>query len=69
MTDMKGFMHGVNLGGWLSQCNHQKSHYEEFIIEKDLQIIKSWGLDHVRLPVDYNLVQNNNLKKIIFLYL
>ena len=60
MTDMKGFMHGVNLGGWLSQCNHQKSHYEEFIIEKDLQIIKSWGLDHVRLPVDYNLVQNNN---------
>lgn len=58
MASMQGFKRGVNLGGWLSQCVHTKEHYDNFITEKDFQIIKSWGLDHVRLPVDYDLVQN-----------
>ena len=58
MATMEGFKHGVNLGGWLSQCVHTKEHYETFITEEDLKVIKSWGLDHVRIPVDYNLVQN-----------
>lgn len=57
MTDMTGFKHGVNLGGWLSQCNHTKERYDTFITEKDFETIKSWGLDHVRIPVDYNLVE------------
>lgn len=58
MSKMEGFKHGINLGGWLSQCNYDKKHFDSFIQEKDLEIIKSWKLDHVRVPVDYNLVQN-----------
>lgn len=57
---MQGFIHGINIGGWLSQCEHTKTHYDTFICEKDFATIKSWGLDHVRIPVDYNLVQNND---------
>ena len=57
---MKGFEHGINLGGWLSQCIHTKEHYDSFIHADDLKIIKSWNLDHVRVPVDYNLVQDKN---------
>lgn len=60
MANMNGFKHGINLGGWLSQCNHTKAHYDSFIHAEDMQVIKNWGLDHVRLPVDYNLVQDKN---------
>lgn len=57
MKEFKGFMHGVNLGGWLSQCNHKKETYDNWIKEEDIKTISNWGLDHVRLPVDYNLVE------------
>ncbi len=57
MRTLEGFKHGVNLGGWLSQCDHTKNRYDTFITEEDIRIIKSWGLDHVRVPVDYNLVE------------
>ena len=55
-----GFQHGVNLGGWFSQCDYSEERYRSFICERDLQTIAAWGLDHVRLPVDYNLVQNED---------
>ena len=58
MRLLEGYMHGVNLGGWLSQCDHTKDRYDNFIVEKDFEVIKSWGLDHVRVPVDYNLVED-----------
>lgn len=57
---LEGFMRGINLGGWLSQCNHTEERYSTFIREDDIKTIKSWGLDHVRLPIDYNLVQNDD---------
>ena len=57
MKEFTGFMHGVNLGGWFSQCNHTEERYNTFITRKDFEVIKSWGLDHVRLPIDYNLVE------------
>ena len=57
MKQFNGFMHGVNLGGWYSQCNHTEERYDNFIKKEDFSTIKSWGLDHVRLPVDYNLIQ------------
>lgn len=57
MVDMTGFMHGINLGGWISQCRHTKEHYDSFIVKDDIKKIAGWGLDHVRLPVDYNLVE------------
>lgn len=55
-----GYKKGVNLGGWLSQCCHTKEHYDTFINETDIGKIAAWGADHVRLPVDYNLVENND---------
>ena len=60
MKTFSGFMHGVNLGGWLSQCDHSQKRYDTFITEEDFAVIKSWGLDHVRLPVDYNLVETED---------
>ncbi len=54
------FVRGINLGGWLSQCSHTQSHYRTFIQKKDIERIASWGLDHVRLPVDYNLLQDED---------
>ena len=53
----EGFEKGVNLGGWLSQCVHTNEHYDTFITEKDFAEISTWGLDHLRLPVDYNLIE------------
>lgn len=62
MKNFAGYEKGINLGGWLSQCgnNYTKEHYDSFIKEEDIKIIASWGLDHVRLPVDYNVVQNED---------
>ncbi|WP_044916478.1 glycoside hydrolase family 5 protein [Butyrivibrio sp. WCE2006] len=60
MKQFPGFSHGINLGGWLSQCNHTKERYDNFIKESDIEKIKSWGLDHIRVPVDYNLVEEKD---------
>lgn len=30
---------GINLGGYLSQCKHERDHYESFIQEGDLKQI------------------------------
>lgn len=60
MRQFSGFMHGVNLGGWFSQCDHSEERYNNFIKEEDFKTISSWKLDHVRLPVDYNLVENED---------
>jgi aryl-phospho-beta-D-glucosidase BglC (GH1 family) len=49
---------GINLGGYLSQCEHTKNHYESFITEQDIITIASWGFDHVRVPVDYVLLED-----------
>jgi aryl-phospho-beta-D-glucosidase BglC (GH1 family) len=56
-------MRGINMGGWLSQIDaiHEKDperfpgidkHMETFIGEGDFINVKSWGFDHVRIPVD-----------------
>lgn len=60
MKEFTGYMHGINLGGWLSQCNYEKQHLDTFILENDIATIKKWGMDHIRLPVDYNLFQNED---------
>lgn len=62
MKVWKGYQKGINLGGWFSQCNHTQDRYESFIKEEDIRLISSWGLDHLRLPVDYNLVEDENGK-------
>lgn len=62
MKQLEGYLKGINLGGWISQCgnNYNEEHYNTFIREEDIARIKSWGLDHVRLPIDYNVVQNED---------
>ena len=71
MKKLEGFMHGVNLGGWLSQCDHTKERYDTFITEKDIEVIAGWKLDHIRVPVDYDLVEdeNGNYKEEGFAYI
>lgn len=53
---------GMNLGGFLSQCVHVESHYKSFIIEQDIQTIAAWGFDHVRLPIDYEVFEEEDGK-------
>lgn len=63
MKEFTGFKRGVDLGGWLSQCDnndYSEKHFSEFITEKDFDVIKSWGLDHVRLPFDYNVIMTDS---------
>lgn len=64
MKIWNGYRHGVNLGGWLSQCSHTIDNYEHFIVKDDFKTIGAWGLDHVRLPIDYDLFLDENFKFI-----
>lgn len=56
MRKFEGYNRGVNLGGWLSQCDHTKERYDTFIKEEDFAEIAKRKFDHVRIPVDYELV-------------
>lgn len=60
MKNFKGFTKGVNLGGWLSQCDYNEKHFNDYITEEDIKKIASWGADHVRIPIDYNVIQNSD---------
>lgn len=55
-----GVMRGVNLGGWLSQCDYSEERLDTFITEDDFKQIAALGFDHVRIPVDYNVIQNED---------
>lgn len=57
MKEFVGYKKGINLGGWYSQCDHSQERYDTFIVESDLERIKKMGFDHVRCPIDYNLVE------------
>ena len=58
MKKFEGFQRGINLGGWLSQCDHSEERYANFIKEEDIRRISEWGLDHIRIPVDYELFED-----------
>ncbi len=57
MRELVGFKKGVDLGGWLSQCDYSKERLDHFVEEQDIAKVASWGVDHVRLPFDFNIVQ------------
>ena len=48
------------MGGYFSQCEHTYAHYESFIKEEDIRQIHSWGFDHVRIPIDYEVFEDEN---------
>lgn len=59
MKKLEGFLRGVNLGGWISQFDkYDKVHFDTFITEKDIESIANLGFDHVRVPVDYNVLED-----------
>ena len=60
MKNKTGMHRGVNLGGWLSQCDYSADRLNHFIKEEDFAVIASWGLDHVRIPVDFNVLEDDN---------
>jgi endoglucanase len=49
---------GINFGGWLSQCDHTRKRYGEFIHKEDVARVAGWGFDHIRLPFDYNVIED-----------
>lgn len=60
MKIWNGYQKGINLGGWLSQAELSDEHCRSFITRSDIENISSMGFDHLRLPVDYDLVQDEN---------
>jgi hypothetical protein len=56
---MESFTSGVNLGGWLSQyAAYNHDHFRTFITKSDIERIANWGMDHVRLPIDFPVIEN-----------
>lgn len=51
---------GINIGGYLSQCVHSMEHYQSFISEDDIKRISGWGFDHIRLPIDYEVLETDD---------
>ncbi len=63
MKKFEGFQKGINLGGWLSQCvSYDREHFNGFITREDIDRIASFGLDHIRLPIDYDVFMNESDK-------
>lgn len=60
MKEWKGYENGINFGGWFSQCHYTAEHYDNFITKEDFKRVADWGMDHVRIPVDYNLVETED---------
>lgn len=63
----ENFRNGINIGGWLSQYDcltlppqnkeEMKTHLSTFITEQDIARIASLKLDHIRMPVDYRVLE------------
>lgn len=61
MRKLEGFQKGVNLGGWISQfAEYDHEHFRTFITKADIAYIASLGFDHVRVPVDYNVLEDED---------
>ena len=56
MKKFEGYTRGVNFGGWLSQCDHTKELYDTIIKEEDFKTVADRKFDHVRIPVDFELI-------------
>ena len=60
MRKFDGFIKGINLGGWLSQHELTDEHMNSFIKEEDIKKISEMNVDHIRLPIDYSVIENED---------
>jgi aryl-phospho-beta-D-glucosidase BglC (GH1 family) len=61
MMDKKALQAGINLGGWISQYPaYDHEHFKTFVTAEDIKRIRAWGMDHVRLPVDFPVLEDEN---------
>lgn len=51
---------GINFGGYLSQCEHSLEHYATFITKEDVKKVADLGFDHIRLPIDYEVLETQD---------
>jgi endoglucanase len=51
---------GTNISHWLSQSDRRGEERVQWFTEKDVQRIKAWGFDHLRLPVDEEQLWNDH---------
>ena len=58
MRKFEGFTKGINLGGWFSQNELTVEHLNQFIKREDIEYIHSLGMDHVRIPIDFELIED-----------
>lgn len=67
MAEFKGFMHGMGIGGWLTNYKRFNvlpverrfplsigdfEHFDSYITQRDIDYIASLGMDHIRLGFD-----------------
>ncbi|MFP4417012.1 MAG: glycoside hydrolase family 5 protein [Chitinivibrionales bacterium] len=50
---------GTNISHWLSQSSLSREVLRSWFKEDDIRRIADWGMDHIRLPVDYPLLEND----------
>ena len=64
MRVFEGYKNGVNIGGWISQFGtYDEDHFDTFIVESDIKEISEFGFDHVRVPVDYMVLEDEDGNK------
>jgi aryl-phospho-beta-D-glucosidase BglC (GH1 family) len=56
---------GVNVTGWFAQSSLNAKSLSRKISDSDIQLIKSMGFRHVRLPIDPDVLFNENAPSIL----
>jgi len=72
MAEFKGFMHGMGIGGWLTNYKRFNllpeerrfplsvgdfEHFDSYITRSDIDYIASLGMDHIRLGFDQIVIE------------
>ena len=70
------FKKGINVGGWLSQYDFSEKgiltyeqrmeHFKSFITIRDVEQIAKWGADHIRLPINGELLLEENSEEYFY---
>jgi len=64
-ADMPSVKFGTNIGHWLSQSKLDRAVMVRFFTDDDVKRIKGWGMDHIRLPVDYPLFASDSDRTVM----